>query len=641
MNKIYRNLIAVFMLVTCMLFTSLSVGMIRSDLKEEKQSLTEIVDQIMANIDIAKTSYYNKLDLMEGVWLDRAKDAAYLLMADEKLQSEEALGRIRTIIGASHLYVYGMDQKICLSTDESMIGKTVPDEDERLRALVNGEFGAEYYMHVEESGFWENPSYCRLMLLLDGSQYLAICIDADTKQMGLKCEKTIIENTLREASTEYKTSVAAIGSDSGIVLGMTENNEQAMEIEGLEEPQHRMEHMEAALAKGYTYENVNGERCLMAVKHQDGAYIVAFSPVSDIIRSILLQWLNTLLLFLAATWIVILTIRYNFRKYLLNHFDEMENKLNQILDGDFEVSLEEGNNQDINKLVRVIEKLKMGYIHKSERTDKMLDALGEDIAVFECVFKMDYCFFSDKMQNILGMTDEEWSNAVKHQDELVQLLKKLNSAKDENGIVHYNGKYLEVEVYFVGQELVGVIIDQTEEVTQRSLLETELKRSIMELGLDDMTQVLNRRGFETWVKKYFADSGKPGALIIFDLDNFKNINDNLGHPEGDRVLKIFAEYLKKNFKNGCAVGRIGGDEFTVFVPNPSDRRIVERRIRESLEGTKEIFGDRHEKYGLSASAGIAFSVAGESYEDLYKSADQALYESKKAGKNTYSVYKVG
>lgn len=637
MNKIYRNLILIFVLATGTLFTFLCAGTLQRDFEAEADYLTEIVEQVVLNTETTRDNYNAKLMQMENVWIARGKNIEYLISNEAHLEQKEEMERLRNIAAAKDIHVYDNDGKICLSTNASLIGKKLKEEKERLQEMLDKE--EDYYVHIEDAGFWEDPGFCRLMLRSSSDKFSAICIEADTTQMGLKSERSLIEKTLEEAATEYEMSIVEVGKGSGIVIGMTKNNDQRLEIYKRQTNEERLGYLEEASSKYCDFVRINGEYSIVVVKEREDSYLLAYSSIHDIITKCMGQWGRTAVLFLLALAAMVAAIRYSFQKYVLKHFVEMETKLNSILEGDYEVCLEEGNNEDINKLIRVIEKLKMGYIHKSERMDKILEVLGEDIAVFECVFGMNYYFFSDKMQHMFGMSDSEWEYYLEHKMELLHIIKRMNDKKDENKIVHFREKYLELQIHMVENELVGVIIDQTDEILRRNMLEQELIKSEEKIGTDDLTRVWNRGGFETQVKKYLAEEKQGGVLMAFDLDNFKTINDTLGHPVGDEVLKIFASCLKSMFRTEDIVGRIGGDEFVAFLTTPMKEKMAEHKAEEVQKNINEKLGEYHTRYQVGVSAGIVLVHPGENYDDIYRKADEALYDAKKGGKNRHAIYR--
>lgn len=126
--------------------------------------------------------------------------------------------------------------------------------------------------------------------------------------------------------------------------------------------------------------------------------------------------------------------------------------------------------------------------------------------------------------------------------------------------------------------------------------------------------------------------------MIFDIDNFKAINDNEGHPKGDEVIIKFAQCLQMNFKENDIVARMGGDEFAVFIKDELFINIMKNKCEVVLEYLRGELREYYEKYHVSASIGVAYvSKGNHTYESLYNSADAALYIAKKTGKNTYYI----
>lgn len=164
---------------------------------------------------------------------------------------------------------------------------------------------------------------------------------------------------------------------------------------------------------------------------------------------------------------------------------------------------------------------------------------------------------------------------------------------------------------------------------------------------DLLTNLLNKKTFEGSVENMIANhsADEAGALWIIDLDNFKGINDTQGHLVGDRVLSLVADKMRETFRQRDYLGRIGGDEFAVYLTfhNQTDKREQRAIIRSRAEQLRsmigEITGGMGQEVKVSCSIGIALDPEhGTSYEALYQSADKALYQSKKAGKNQYRIF---
>jgi diguanylate cyclase (GGDEF)-like protein len=149
--------------------------------------------------------------------------------------------------------------------------------------------------------------------------------------------------------------------------------------------------------------------------------------------------------------------------------------------------------------------------------------------------------------------------------------------------------------------------------------------------LDSVTGSYNRRYAEQRLVGEIARSQRhhlPLTVILFDMDDFKKVNDQFGHPTGDRVLKGFAEWLSKSTRGSDLTARYGGDEFLALLPEcePEDVQCILKR----MDGLKIDVGG--EALPISYSAGWANYIPGESCEELLKRADEDLYANKRASK---------
>lgn len=152
--------------------------------------------------------------------------------------------------------------------------------------------------------------------------------------------------------------------------------------------------------------------------------------------------------------------------------------------------------------------------------------------------------------------------------------------------------------------------------------------------LDSMTELLNHAAFEKHVAASLMEGAEDNAFFMIDLDNFKTVNDTLGHPEGDRVIEEFAEVLEQVFPRDALIGRMGGDEFAVFSTSPLSVGGAEAKARQLIESWGARSAQRDVELGCSV--GIVRVVRGCTFFDLYRAADQALYVSKGNGKACFS-----
>lgn len=158
---------------------------------------------------------------------------------------------------------------------------------------------------------------------------------------------------------------------------------------------------------------------------------------------------------------------------------------------------------------------------------------------------------------------------------------------------------------------------------------------------DLLTDLNNKAATERKIQEYLDENPDGRAMMfILDIDNFKKINDTMGHAFGDTLLKTLGKEIKTEFRMTDIIGRTGGDEFMVFLKDVTDDMIVEReanRITRFFHDFKA--GGDYVKYSATASIGAAiFPDDAKTFKELYIAADQALYRAKKRGKNQLVFY---
>ncbi len=182
--------------------------------------------------------------------------------------------------------------------------------------------------------------------------------------------------------------------------------------------------------------------------------------------------------------------------------------------------------------------------------------------------------------------------------------------------------------------IVGVIININAEKQAQQALENKADR-------DGLTQLLNKEASRRKIERYLAQRhpAPQGALLLLDLDNFKDVNDTYGHLFGDALLTQISRILISLFHSQDILARIGGDEFLVLVRGVCDRHLLAsqcRRLRDMLIHT---FRNDALRLQLGCSIGIALCPEhSTNYVDLFTKADQALYHAKARGKNNYCFY---
>lgn len=261
----------------------------------------------------------------------------------------------------------------------------------------------------------------------------------------------------------------------------------------------------------------------------------------------------------------------------------------------------------------------------------------------ECIFEYNYWDDTMKIQNNTVMFDkkhriENYMEYGKHHfiREMIQ--------KEEDGTKDFVLEILGQKRWYrvilkvikgkngVSTYALGKIYDVNAEVTEHQDLVERSKR-------DPLTNLLNRAGAEEEIQRILNSDSIEGSLLLFDIDNFKSINDTLGHPEGDEVLKNIARLMDIFFEDSDIKCRLGGDEFLVFLNRTVDKEQLNLLLEQWIIKTKQELFNRYKDLFVSMSIGVTIvAKEGENYKNLYKEADIAMYRAKLNGKNGFSIY---
>jgi diguanylate cyclase (GGDEF)-like protein len=167
-------------------------------------------------------------------------------------------------------------------------------------------------------------------------------------------------------------------------------------------------------------------------------------------------------------------------------------------------------------------------------------------------------------------------------------------------------------------------------------LEKDLAKSKEESSRDHLTGLLTRRAYDEEIEKFdehYIRDKQDYALVFFDLDFFKKVNDTYGHDCGDVVLKTFAQILLKLTRKTNIVGRFGGEEFIAAIKYNDEAELIKYLKRIKILVTTNKFKYEDLKLDITFSAGVDLRSNHDSYEDVLKQTDALLYDAKEAGRN--------
>lgn len=257
--------------------------------------------------------------------------------------------------------------------------------------------------------------------------------------------------------------------------------------------------------------------------------------------------------------------------------------------------------------------------------------------------------FNQSFQTICGYSEEELKNLdywkLTPKEYEIQEALQLELLEKTGRYGPYEKEYLRKDGSRIKLSFNGVLTKDTnghnhiwsivEDITERKELQNKLEE---QSRTDFLTGLYNRRYFTSRLKEqiFLIQRNRESkiALMMFDLDYFKRINDNFGHLAGDTIIKEFAEIIKKNLRKTDIAGRIGGEEFAIILPNTSidNALILATRIKEEVAAQRIQYDDKYITFTVS----IGMTML--TYDDLdtdmaFVRADTALYAAKEKGRN--------
>lgn len=299
------------------------------------------------------------------------------------------------------------------------------------------------------------------------------------------------------------------------------------------------------------------------------------------------------------------------------------------------------NNNDVTALYKnlitelgffdTIQSITTDLIFRVDLCNNTIKFFGRSLANFELDRNMENFPYCIKNTNVIPIEDEIIFN---------ELAVDMYEGKSGNSIFRLKDKHNKINWYRIDYSNVKNIHGEPIESVGIITNIQEQHELIEKINIDPLTGCYTKYAFEALSKEVLLNQGDLShAFLIIDVDHFKEINDNLGHRFGDKVLKEIGEKLRKILRNDDCIGRIGGDEFMIYIKNISDVEVIARKVELILQVLFNEYTYNCKSYCISGSVGIAvYPWDGTSFAQLYHNADLALYECKRNGRNGYEFY---
>lgn len=626
---ILRKIILIFTVIFMATFLVSVTVMFSIKNNLAKDDLSQMISQVEGTYDQSEESLKSNEELFKNDYLNRVYTIDYILSNNSRENLNiESLEKISQLMDIESIYLIDNNGVIVLSDDESSIGLNLLNSKSahKFWKLIKSDNSNDYAIDLDAISIIGNEEkiYIGIKSILEDYSAIQIAVDREAlKSIG---EKDSIQYIIKSIPTIYERTIFIVNADTGSLEGITVNNEQDLVFDGIDNNRDFIKKLHdltnASLAK------INGKYRYVKTRiigdYIIGGYIDADFVYNGLALEIIYLTLGILIVFL----VMILIFKFIMKKYILTDIFSIGKNIKSLITGNYNIEFNVIQETELKEVARMLNYLKDSYKYKSERMTRIMSTISSHIAVFECLYLINRNFFSDNIQEILGLDDEEWEEISKDPKSFQNYIESIEKS---GSIVNVNNKFLSIVSFKKEDEFYGMILDKTYEEEARNRIE-----KISET--DGLTKLLNRRGLENRLKDIFKSDNSNGVLIIFDLDNFKSVNDILGHPIGDEVLKIFSRCLTNSFRENDIISRIGGDEFVVFINKNMELDTLSKKLNGLLNNIRSDLNYYYKNYGLSTSIGVAYRDNHiNTYEELYEEADKGLYKAKNLGKDGFYI----
>lgn len=637
MEKILLRKISINFIIAGIIVVFLySLGTYKKYKEEAFNNCEQLLNQISASYEEAQVNLEDKIILYKEDYLNRAYAIDFILKNNVDMRNYKGLNKIKDLMGVDSIYLVDNNGKITLSNEKESIGENLLGykQSSEFWELINSSNQDDIVMDIDDN-ILEGKQRCFIGIKSSMKEYSIIQIEFSKNNINYLEREASIERILNDTPTIYDITIFAIDKTNGNLLGITENNEQDIEFNYIKSNKELVDLLGDS-TKGVTVK-INGAYKFLKCKIVDDIIFVGYEDAKNLTNELIIKLLYCTSIVCLIFLILMVDLKKYIKKYILNDFRIIENNIKEIMSGQLNTSFKSGN-IELQSLVKTLNSWKDIYKHKSTRMSKIISNVGSNVCLFECIHYINKNFFSDNLQSMLDIDDEKWNEIKKTPRNLEDYIKGIAKNSNDEGLVYINNKHLIIKSYTIHNEFFGIIIDKSDEIKKHKMMIEKLEEAKYAAEKDNLTNLLNRNTFEKYVEECLLKNPGKGTLLIFDLDNFKQINDTLGHPEGDKVLKIISCCLNCAFRNNEIIGRLGGDEFVVFIDKNIPIDILDAKLKSILNSIRKRLSNYYKEYNVSTSIGVAY-VDNKiyDYKDLYRCSDAALYIAKRLGKDRYYV----
>lgn len=419
-----------------------------------------------------------------------------------------------------------------------------------------------------------------------------------------------------------EVSYYVVDAESGKIVGATDLKTVGADASdiGL-----RFNNIQNGICRFHT--QIDGKTFFCVFKKAGVNYIGRAVEVSSLYRQIptTMLWIF-ISLTIVGLFLVKAVVRYMDR-YVVMKIGEVNKKLESIADGNMEERVDVRSSVEFIELSNYMNSMVKSLLDNNKKMSYALSKTNIRIGTYEYGGRVKKVHYTAEIPKILCVDNDWMERLASDPDAFVAFLDRIKKhpISEEQGVYQQGEQFIRLEEIRDGNEVFGVAVDVTAEITKR--MEIEKERDI-----DPLTGLYNRRGLDIKLERLFAEPEKLGHSVIFmiDADGLKKINDTYGHEKGDIYLKKIGQTISDAGTRGSVAARQGGDEFVLFLYGYDNKEELFQVVEELKDMQSDSFValDRKINIPLQFSLGYCLADGETDYRVLLKKADQRMYQNK-------------
>ena len=524
----------------------------------KNQERTEIENTINQIIDSIKRNEAEQARFEREIQSDYVislRAIAIILAANEKFYEQEQLAKIADFLEIDEINVFNKQGYVSHSSKKENIGYYINSNEktkEFLPLLYSTDVN-DYYVQTRKSNINDGE------MMYIGVNPVTQKDDVGFIQIGLVPgriisyrEHTSIESIFSRSALEH-SRIMILDGTTGEFLGASNNMYKDIK-------DNYYEVFKQIKADDTKFINIKNKNYYTVHENYNQYLIIGLKDSSNLYKDIQWHMLSVIVCMIVVCIFGIYILDKILDKQIISNIKDIIKVLNKVEQGEFDSRVEEKGCKEFIDIECAINNMINVLVNMENRLEKVVIATKIPVSLFEYIKDLNKFFITNNTKDILSINEYEWS-AIKND---AHLCKKLlfdiqkKPVPNNEGIYLYNNKFIKMNLLEEENGYFGFIEDVTSEMIEKDNMISELKLSQFKSRTDTLTGLLNKGTMTNIITEHMKEINS-GVLILFDLDNFKTVNDTKGHPEGDRILKLFAKTIKDLFRVDDYVARFGGD----------------------------------------------------------------------------------